>query len=233
MTLAPEPPVARLAGTCNQNTSITPYVYALVWPTAGMSASVSADRQSQLDEVEFMAAMSREGEFQWEEDTLSGSVSGTLNVFLQLETVLSLRMLPPVKKPFLNKSTPLQLSGSPKAQGKHETNHGVGCQSDQVSVPSTGSTAAMKTNTSAVKSYSVLHLPPICLHFRFPSAYPSREMPEFTLSCKWLNFTQVCESEYNRISRRGVKECLPPFNHIHCTFRKLHPISYHAPWWET
>ena len=36
-----------------------------------------------------------------------------------------------------------------------------------------------------------------------------------------------------RISRRGVKECLPPFNHIQCTFRKLHPISCHAPWWET
>ena len=37
---------------------------------------------------------------------------------------------------------------------------------------------------------------------------------------------------YRRIERRGV-ECLLTFNHNHCTFRKLHPISCHAPWWET
>ena len=151
------------------------------------TANLSADRQSQLDEVEILAAMSKEGEFQWEEDATSGCVSGTLNVFLELETLLSLRMVASRKQHFPNKSTPLLLSGSPSSQKKDKPGNGAGHRSE----PAPASIASMKPNTAAVKSSSVLHLPPICLHFRFPPSYPSQEKPEFTLSCKWLNFTQV------------------------------------------
>ena len=153
----------------------------------GMStADSSIDRQSQLDEVEILSAMSREGEFQWEEDATSGCLSGTLNVFLELETLLSLRMVAPIarKRHFPNKSTPLVLAGSPEAQKAGTPGKGA-CHRSETAAASVASTAP------AVKSSSVLHLPPICLHFRFPPSYPSQEKPEFTLSCKWLNFTQV------------------------------------------
>lgn len=41
----------------------------------------------------------------------------------------------------------------------------------------------------------VEHLPPLYLHFTYPSTYPSEHPPNFTLSCKWLNraqLTQLC-----------------------------------------
>ncbi|XP_042207502.1 E3 ubiquitin-protein ligase RNF14-like [Homarus americanus] len=37
----------------------------------------------------------------------------------------------------------------------------------------------------------VEHLPPIYLHFTYPATYPSKHPPSFTLSCKWLNRSQL------------------------------------------
>ena len=37
-----------------------------------MASIVSADRQDQLDEVELLQAMSKEGEFDWDEDDTTG-----------------------------------------------------------------------------------------------------------------------------------------------------------------
>ncbi|KAK8738812.1 hypothetical protein OTU49_003686 [Cherax quadricarinatus] len=42
----------------------------------------------------------------------------------------------------------------------------------------------------------VEHLPPIYLHFTYPATYPSKHPPGFTISCKWLNrsqLTQLCQ----------------------------------------
>lgn len=38
---------------------------------------------------------------------------------------------------------------------------------------------------------AVEHLPPIYLHFTYPPTYPSEQPPNFTISCKWLNRSQV------------------------------------------
>ena len=39
-----------------------------------MASIVSADRQDQLDEVELLQAMSKEGEFDWDEDDTTGII---------------------------------------------------------------------------------------------------------------------------------------------------------------
>lgn len=51
--------------------------------------------------------------------------------------------------------------------------------------------ATKKAHNLVSQSINVAHLPPIKLHFQLPSNYPSSAPPMFTLSCKWLNFTQV------------------------------------------
>lgn len=38
---------------------------------------------------------------------------------------------------------------------------------------------------------TVMHLPPIKLHFQLSQRYPLEEPPSFSLSCSWLNFSQV------------------------------------------
>ena len=38
---------------------------------------------------------------------------------------------------------------------------------------------------------TVLYLPPIKLHFQLNHLYPLEEPPSFSLSCCWLNFSQV------------------------------------------
>lgn len=38
---------------------------------------------------------------------------------------------------------------------------------------------------------SVTYLPQMELQFQLKSSYPSEAPPEFNLSCKWLNFSQV------------------------------------------
>ncbi|KAK7082050.1 E3 ubiquitin-protein ligase rnf14 [Halocaridina rubra] len=48
-------------------------------------------------------------------------------------------------------------------------------------------------DTGAVQEerYILEHLPPLFIHFTFPELYPSKQPPSFTLSCKWLNRTQL------------------------------------------
>ena len=45
--------------------------------------------------------------------------------------------------------------------------------------------------TGANQQYNVDHLPPLVLHFDFPTNYPSASAPNFTLSAKWLTLAQV------------------------------------------
>ena len=43
-----------------------------------------------------------------------------------------------------------------------------------------------------VKNFcEVRYLPPIILNFVIPPDYPSKQSPQFTLSCKWLTKCQV------------------------------------------
>lgn len=48
-----------------------------------------------------------------------------------------------------------------------------------------------KLSAAALEYSVVTHLPPICLYFSLPTDYPSHKMPEYSLSCNWLNFTQL------------------------------------------
>jgi hypothetical protein len=41
------------------------------------------------------------------------------------------------------------------------------------------------------KDLKVKHLPPIQIDFKFPSDYPSKNPPEFVLSCRWLQYSDV------------------------------------------
>ena len=130
----------------------------------GMSVS---DRQDQLDEVGVLQAMSKEGEFEWKEDQTSGVISGTMNVYLQLDSPIKVRL----GRCFPNKSTP-------SSQGRNSSTAGASCSD----VP---------LGKHSERTVKILYLPPICLRFQFPSNYPSEQQPMFTLSCKWINFTQV------------------------------------------
>lgn len=49
------------------------------------------------------------------------------------------------------------------------------------------------TGEAVEKRHQVEYLPPIHLHFTFPALYPSEHPPCFTLSCKWLNRTQLSQ----------------------------------------
>jgi E3 ubiquitin-protein ligase RNF14 len=41
------------------------------------------------------------------------------------------------------------------------------------------------------KAIKVKNLTPIILEFKFPVDYPSKNPPEFTISCRWLSIEQV------------------------------------------
>lgn len=112
-----------------------------------------SDDAEQRDEMELLKAMSREGEFEWEE--AEGVISGRLNATQTLEAPLTL----------------------------------VHClrKKDSSKSPRNG----WKLSAAAHECSVVTHLPPICLYFSLPADYPSQKMPEYSLSCKWLNFTQV------------------------------------------
>ena len=111
------------------------------------------DKAEQRDEVEFLKAMSRDGEFEWEE--ADGLISGRLNATQTLQSPLTL------------------VHGPRKDSSKLARN-------------------VWKLGTALERSV-VTHLPPVCLCFTLPADYPSRQMPQYSLSCKWLNFTQVRE----------------------------------------
>ena len=138
----------------------------------------NSDEHEQLDEVEFLEAMSKEGEFDWSRGD-HGNISGTLNIFPQLESPIKIYLMrrekiscrPSLAKDDRKSNTLMEASAS-------------GAFGDRVRTPDV---AADKFKGAA----EVLHLPPICLQFQLPPDYPSRGMPGFTLSCKWLNFSQV------------------------------------------
>ena len=135
---------------------------------------MDSDRAAQLDEVEFMQAMSKEGEFAWQQDSASQRVSGTLNVDVLLERPLSVavtRLIPVNHKPSAANLSP--------SNSESEV---------QVAAASTQSSAGGSVHLR----HDVSHLPPLKLYFEFPDQYPSYQIPSFTLSCQWLNFTQVC-----------------------------------------
>ena len=48
-----------------------------------------------------------------------------------------------------------------------------------------------QTEHNSCSAISVSYLPSVELHFELPSNYPSEAPPKFTLSCQWLNFSQV------------------------------------------
>ena len=134
---------------------------------------MDSDRAAQLDEVEFMQAMSREGEFSWQKDSASQRISGTLNVDVLLERPLSVavtRLIPVNHKPSAANLSP--------SNSESEV---------QVAASSTQSSAGGSVHLR----HDVSHLPPLKLYFEFPDQYPSCQIPSFTLSCQWLNFTQV------------------------------------------
>ena len=168
-----------------------------------------ADKQDQLDEVEFLQAMmSKDGEFEWREDPSTSTISGTLSVLLQFDGPVTLRL---VRKPKSNlkvqsfESEATKVSTGNKAYShtvdslKSDTS-GEAIQKSQLAVSKVSSlSGSLVTGTSPKHPrpptlpglVKVLHLPPLTLHFQFPSSYPSRDKPVFSLSCKWLNFTQV------------------------------------------
>ena len=113
-----------------------------------------SDNAEQRDEVEFLKAMSRDGEFEWEE--ADGLITGRLNATQTLQAPLTL----------VHGSR----KNSPKAKA---TRNG------------------WKLDAAALDYSVVTHLPPTCLYFSLPADYPSRQMPQYSLSSKWLNFTQV------------------------------------------
>lgn len=52
----------------------------------------------------------------------------------------------------------------------------------------------LNQSVTTLEEVSVQHLPPIVLNFSFPENYPSTSPPCYTLSCKWLNESQVNET---------------------------------------
>ncbi|KAB7502557.1 E3 ubiquitin-protein ligase RNF14 [Armadillidium nasatum] len=42
-----------------------------------------------------------------------------------------------------------------------------------------------------IEKQIIRHLPPLHLYFTFPHNYPSEDPPEYTLSCKWINRSQL------------------------------------------
>jgi len=117
----------------------------------------------QLDEVQLLEAMvGREGEFEWSQDE-GGRVSGRLRVFLHLDAELAICV---ARKSGPKSKTPPSSSRAPPSR--------------------------LPPGASAVdRSIRVSHVPPILLHFDLPPSYPQHDKPNFTISCKWLNFTQL------------------------------------------
>ena len=169
-----------------------------------------ADRQDQLDEVEFLQAMmSKDGEFEWREDPSTGTISGTLSVFLQLDGPFMLRLVRKRKsevKVRSFESEAAKVSTGNKAYSrtvdslKSDTS-GEAIQRSQLSVSKVSSMSAPTSPKhprppTLPELVQVLYLPPLILHFQFPPSYPSWDKPVFSLSCKWLNFTQVSSVSY-------------------------------------
>jgi len=156
-----------------------------------------ADRQCQVDEVELLQAMmSREGEFEWREDERRRTISGTLSVFLQLEQPISLKL---VRKPKPSSVQREVKSKTTVSIGKDLQSHSSPTVQLSVSELSSSSAAfaaatSLRKPPPSPESIKILHLPPLRLYFQFPPAYPSQDKPSFSLSCKWLNFTQVSSS---------------------------------------
>ena len=172
------------------------------------------DLQDQLDEVEFLQAMmSKDGEFEWREDPSTGTISGTLSVFLQFDGPVTLRL---VRKRKSNlKVQSFESEAAKVSTGNKASSHtvdslksdtsGEAIQMSQLSVSKVSSLSAPLVSATSPKHprpptlpglVKVLHLPPLTLHFQFPPSYPSRDKPVFSLSCKWLNFTQVSSVSY-------------------------------------
>lgn len=110
---------------------------------------------------------------------------------------------PHVKYVSQSLSTDKNSSSSGSEIGHRSAKHKLGSVPLASKLPAsnqrTGVFGSSGATVSARQSYNwtakVLHLPPIALHFTFPPNYPSEEKPVFTLSCKWLNFNQVCSLE--------------------------------------
>lgn len=59
--------------------------------------------------------------------------------------------------------------------------------------PDSGIYRTLKTRQQGTlnRVITVMHLPPIKLHFQLQPNYPLEVPPSFSLSCSWLNFSQV------------------------------------------
>ena len=154
--------------------------------------------------------MSKDGEFEWSEDPSTGTISGTLSVFLQLDGPLTLRLVRKRKsnvKVRSSKSEAAKVSTGNKAHSqtvKSDTSDEP-LQRSQLSISKVSSSSSSLVSSATSKHpiastlpglVKVLHLPPFTLHFQFPPSYPSQDKPLFSLSCNWLNFTQVSSVSY-------------------------------------
>lgn len=168
-----------------------------------------ADRQDQLDEVEFLQEMmSKDGEFEWSEDPSTGAISGTLSVFLQLDGPLTLRLVRKRKsdvKVRSSKSEAAKVSTGNRAHSQTVKSSDEALQRSPLSMSKVSSSSSSLVSSATSKHpiastlpglVKVLHLPPFTLHFQFPHSYPSQDKPLFSLSCNWLNFTQVSSVSY-------------------------------------
>ena len=52
------------------------------------------------------------------------------------------------------------------------------------------------TDEIPTESIPIQYLPPIILSFKLPSNYPSKEMPEYQISCPWLTYAKVSIFNY-------------------------------------
>ena len=74
--------------------------------------------------------------------------------------------------------------------------------------------ASSKSNGTATNEgespseLEVNFLPPIVLNFSYPPDYPSANPPNYTLSCKWLNRSQVWYLQNLPIFREEKKHCV-------------------------
>ncbi len=108
---------------------------------------------------------------------------------------------------------------------------------------SDSSGASNPSRPSQKRTAEIIHLTPITLQFQFPHHYPSKEKPVFSLSCKWLNFTQVgssctyswmCSCSNNRTISSFV--AINPFPPRRNCLNKQKPctvLQYQISLWET
>ena len=166
-------------------------------------AAGNGDLEAQREEMELLEAMSKEGEIEWEEVDAGSeqheqghgrtTIEGSLRVFQQLSGPVLVKadtsalFARTVFKDSHTKAKGNKLNATDSVHSRSSSNSSSSSQT-------IGGEVAGKSKAPlvvGVETAEVNHLPPICLHFQFPANYPSEAPPTFTLSCQWLNFTQV------------------------------------------